>query len=432
MTVVTTEKPEEKVLTEEDFPNVTWNGIPFFFANNQSDISNIIKVFNLTHFYILGTSMEYDTTTKKQYDAGVKLFLVVNNTLGVSVQHVYGTPLANITQGTKLSLPKIPRKMIASIDALFRETHRLNQTEAIVILTYDTSKTGAEGWAYVVPEQTNTGGHCDYKPESVAEKLPNDTTIIVGTAHSHPGMKAYKSDTDQKDQLAAGDGIHMTFGWMSSTNGGATEFYIEIQFGSYQQQVNTQHVFDDFDYEIDMEEISKTIEQNIKKMSHQSKPNGTTWPNTSGGGSSGSSFQSNKYGTTSHNTTISKNRLVNLPTSGPKKDDATIIVPVYLHPDTKKAHCHGCSSELCPPEIDRRKCMICKATLMFPEDTLESIIALKKESKTSWDEINIETKPKLPIYIWKRNLVQDLTSDSTAIEDEFEMIYIPEGASSGK
>lgn len=428
MTTTAPAKPEEKVLTEEDFPHVTWNGIPFFFANNQSDVANILKVFNLTHFYILGTSMEYDTTAKKQYDAGVKMFLVVNNTLGVSIQHVYGSPLANITEGTKLNLPKIPRKMIASIDALFRETHRLIQTEAIVILTYDTSKSGAEGWSYVVPVQANTGGHCDYQPESVAEKLPNDTTIIVGTAHSHPGMKAYKSDTDQKDQLAAGDGIHMTFGWQSSTNAGATEFYCEIQFGSYQQQVTPQYLFDDFDYKVDMDAISAEIEKSIKKTSFQNKALGTTWSGPSQGGSSQVGYQGNKYATTIHNTTISKNRLVNLPSSGPKKDDATILVPVYKHPETDKFHCHGCSAELCPPEIERRKCMICKTTLMFPDDTLDSIIAIKKESKTSWDELNIDTNPKFPIFIWKRNIVPG----TTEIEDEFEMIYAPESKTLGK
>lgn len=417
---------EPKVLTEDDFPHVTWNGIPFFFSHTKEDIENILKVFTLSHFYVLGNSMEYDATTKKTVDAGVKLFLVVNNTLGVSVQHVYGGTLAGISQGMKMKLPKIPRKMIASIDALFREVHKLNSTEAIVILTYDISKTGAEGWGYVVPEQKNTGGHCDYKPESIADKLPNDTTVCVGTAHSHPGMDAYKSDTDQKDQLAAGDGIHMTFGWKSHVDGGATKFYCEIQFGTYQQQVNPQHIFDDFDYEVDMEAIGAEIEANIKKATFQGTVGSTT---TSSGGTSNNAtgYQGGRYSSPSHTSASSKNRLVNLPSTGPKKDESTILIPVYQHPDTKKYHCHGCNTELCPPEMERRKCMICKMPLWFDGDTVDTIVQSRKDTSTSWDELDIETNPKFPIYKWTRKFVND-----KEIEDDFEMLFMPEKSTPGK
>jgi hypothetical protein len=416
---------EQKVLTEADFPHVTWNGIPFFFANTKDDIGNILQVFSLSHFYVLGNSMEYDPTSKKIVDTGIKLFLVINNTLGISIQHVYGGPLAGISQGTKLKLPKIPRKMIASIDAFFREVYKLNSTEAIVILTYDVAKTGPEGWGYIVPDQKNTGGHCDYKPESIAERLPNDTTVLVGTAHSHPGMDAYKSDTDQKDQLAAGDGVHMTFGWKAAVDGGATKFYCEIQFGQYQEQVTPDYLFDDFNYEIDMEAIKKDIEENVKKASFQSGTTGTT---SSGGTSnSGTGYQGGRYGGASHSVTSSKNRLVNLPAGGPKKDDSTIVIPVYQHPESKKYHCTGCSTELCPPEVERRKCMICKMPLAFAEDTIDTIIQQRKDTSTSWDELDINSKPKLPIYIWTRSFV-----DAGAPEDEFAMVYVPEKSTPGK
>jgi len=57
----------------------------------------------------------------------------------------------------------------------------------------------------VVPEQHGTAAHSTYiKPDTGA--LP-----IVGTIHSHPGMGAFWSGTDRKDQLKA-SGMHLVIG----------------------------------------------------------------------------------------------------------------------------------------------------------------------------------------------------------------------------
>ena len=416
---MTTKADETKELTQEDFPHVTYNGIPLFFNNSKDDIKNILKVFNLTHFYVLGTAKEFDSQSNKTYNDGVRLFLVTNNTLGVSIQYVYESPLEDITIGTKLKLPKIPRQMIASIDAFFREVYKKNSTEGIVILTYDTAKEGAEGWGYIVPVQKNTSAHCDYEPQSVIDKLPNDTTIQVGTAHSHPAMKAYKSDTDQKDQLAFGDGIHMTFGWQASVNGGATAHYCEIQFGTYQQQVDPAYLFDDFNYEVDMDTISKEIEANVKKSTFQG---GTVHSGGYHGGGTSQGSTPKHYGGAVHNTSTSKNRLANLPTNGPKKDQSTIVVPVYINEASGKPHCYGCSTELCPPEVLRHKCLVCKMPLRWPEETLDDVVAARKENKASYEEIDISLNPPFPIYIWTVEKGTDGKPDH-----DFQMIYTPGG-----
>ena len=57
----------------------------------------------------------------------------------------------------------------------------------------------------VVPEQHGSAAHSTYiKPDTGA--LP-----IVGTIHSHPGMSAFWSGTDRKDQLKA-SGMHLVVG----------------------------------------------------------------------------------------------------------------------------------------------------------------------------------------------------------------------------
>lgn len=418
MTSTKVQSPKTEITTE-DYPFIEYFGTPLFFMNTPDDIKNILSLYNFTHFYVLGKS-NAKTPDNKVVDDGVRLFLVVKNVFGVSIQPVASsmTKFALVEPTTKIMLPKIPRSMIAEIDAFLREVDKRNGTEGIVILTYDTSKTGAEGWNFVVPDQKNTSVHCDYDPMSLAGLMPNDTTFQVGTIHSHPGMKAYKSDTDQKDQLAFGDGIHITFGWSNATNQ-STEYYCEVQFGKHQTVVSPDYLFDDYDYDVDNDKIGKLIDEHVKKTSFSSTKSSTT-STGSGGYSSGSTA----YGR-SHQVTPSKNRLANLPSDGPKKDSATIIVPAYLNADTQKAHCSGCGSELCPPETERRKCMICKTPIWFKDDSVDSIIECRKASNTSYDELDIEKNPSLPIFWWHR------TQGEKGIENVFETIYNPK-ADSGK
>ena len=112
------------------------------------------------------------------------------------------------------------------------------------MLTYDMTMTGSEGWGILVPDQTNTSIHCNYDPHSIATIKP-DNVMIVGSVHSHPGMSAYASGTDHKDQ-ADFDGIHITFGWQKSVNNGATQYHIEMQMAGKAYTLQPDDVFEDY------------------------------------------------------------------------------------------------------------------------------------------------------------------------------------------
>lgn len=45
---------------------------------------------------------------------------------------------------------------------------------------------------------------------------------------------------------------------------------------------------------------------------------------------------------------------------------------------TGKPFCLGCGTELCKPEIERRKCMICKVYIALPDDY---------EKHATWDSL---------------------------------------------
>jgi hypothetical protein len=155
------------------------------------------------------------------------------------------------------TLPKIPYEMVAEMDAFFRAVDKKFGTEGIVLLTYDFNYLGAAnedlGWNFGVPDQKNTGAHCDYDKANVIDSL-SDKTRIVGTVHSHPHMRAYASPTDHNDQ-AGFDGLHITFGWSIQTKG-LTEYHAEMVRGGNFTWIAPEDVMDlenEYVYQFDNE-----------------------------------------------------------------------------------------------------------------------------------------------------------------------------------
>jgi hypothetical protein len=141
-------------------------------------------------------------------------------------------------------MPAIPFTIVNKLDEFFRLVDAQHGTESIVLLTFDPSKNDSSGWGILVPEQTNTSVHCKYDAESIAEIKP-EHIMIVGSVHSHPKMAAYASGTDHEDQ-ADFDGLHITFGWQASVNGGATQYHIEMQMAGQAWTLKPEDVFESF------------------------------------------------------------------------------------------------------------------------------------------------------------------------------------------
>lgn len=256
---MSTDTQQTKTMTLDDL-NYFWmpNGAPCFIANNYDvvdDYCETVESFGFQIYYII-TDKETSKTVQVKNDKGLMvptevyeytpaIFKVVNNFTGRAVMEsteAFGNDFCPVKEVAEYSMPSIPRTIIDKLDEFFRLVHAQHGSESIVILTYDTEKTGPEGWGVLVPEQENNSVHCKYDNDSIAALKP-DNVMIVGSVHSHPEMAAYASGTDHADQ-ADFDGIHITYGWQKTVNNGATQYHIELQIGGNNYTLKPEDVFE--------------------------------------------------------------------------------------------------------------------------------------------------------------------------------------------
>lgn len=246
-------------LTYFPLPNGT-----FCFVADRDNIEEIVESLGFQIYYLIAHQKTVDktksstTTTYQQgkpvttnveptYIFNAKIFKVVNNFVGRSVTPVeedFGVEIASVEEEASYSMPPIPKIIIDKLDEFFRLVHAKHGTESIVLLTYDTTKEGSDGWGVLVPDQTNTAAHCKYDPDSVAA-LKEDHIMIVGSVHSHPEMPAYASGTDHDDQSDF-DGVHITYGWQRSVSNGATQYHIELQIAGNSYSLKIEDVFESY------------------------------------------------------------------------------------------------------------------------------------------------------------------------------------------
>jgi hypothetical protein len=258
----------EQELTLDDL-DYYWmsNGLPVFMANRE-DICEVVEYFGFNIYYLLGNIEKTTKTTPPSNPTGagyngykpptpapsvtvttsnMQLFKVVNNFIGRTVTfstESFDPQFIAVQEEATYNMPPIPHVLVDKLDQFFRLVDAQHGSESIVMLTYDLEKEGSEGWGILVPDQTNTSVHCNYDPNSIAEVKP-DNVMIVGSVHSHPGMSAYASGTDHKDQ-ADFDGIHITFGWQKSVQNGATQYYAEMQMSGQAYKLDIEDVFEDY------------------------------------------------------------------------------------------------------------------------------------------------------------------------------------------
>lgn len=247
------------------------NGAPCFLANRE-DICDQVEGIGFQIYYLIANE---EIVTKsnnnknataiiaQQINHSGKLIKVVKNIVGRAIatsDEDFGKDLITCKEEATYSLPSIPYAMVKKLDEFFRLVYAQHGTESIVMLTFDSTKEGSDGWGILVPEQTNTAAHCKYDPDSVAS-LKEDHVLIVGSVHSHPEMSAYASGTDHSDQ-ADFDGLHITYGWQKSVGNGATQYHAELQMGGSNYIMNIDDIFESFN--IDKEPDPDVVEWTTK------------------------------------------------------------------------------------------------------------------------------------------------------------------------
>jgi len=111
--------------------------------------------------------------------------------------------LKSISATATMHISKIPGPQFAKVIEFFREVYKLYHGEAIVLLFYNEE---TKKHKIFPPHQKVTAGSCDYNRGVTVEGY-----TMIGTIHSHGGMSAFHSGTDDKDEESF-DGLHITIG----------------------------------------------------------------------------------------------------------------------------------------------------------------------------------------------------------------------------
>lgn len=405
----------------DDLP-VIWmeDGLPCFMGD-RDNICDLAESFGFNIYYILAnqakeikptppppnTTYGKSNTTYGKPSTPVavvpptfvrnsQIYRIVNNFVGRTVtlcSPPFPESFIDLEEEATYSMPSIPHILIDKLDQFFRLVDAQHGSESIVMLTYDTTKEGSEGWGILVPDQTNTAVHCNYDPDSIARVKP-DEVMIVGSVHSHPGMSAYASGTDHADQ-ADFDGVHITFGWQKSVNNGATQYYAELQMAGKAYKLDIDDVFEEYIIEKapDPEVVGWT--DKVKKV-NPPKAGGSVTVTT------GAPYQHPHPNTTQQNQastagTASKNQYyIDYPSHIKNmthevvdlNDDNILVCEVVPNDENKTYNCPGCFSIISKHDVYANNCCVfCDIPLSEQDTTADQIV---------WDMFQYCNERKIP------------------------------------
>ena len=389
------------------------NGAPCFIAN-RDDICDVVEAMGFSIYYLFSNHQKITTNTSTTYKPTTPgavtstssttttqtitnkptLFKVVSNFVGRAVaisEDELPKEFVPLEENCIYSLPAIPIVLLDKLDQFFRLVYAQHGTESIVLLTFDPSCDGPEGWGVLVPEQTNTAAHCNYNAESVLALKP-EHVFVVGSVHSHPEMPAYASGTDHADQ-ADFDGVHITYGWQKSVNAGATQYHIELQLSGHNYKLTPEDVFEDFT-------LNKAPDQDVIEWTDKVKkafpPSGgvTSLPSTRSQTHDLRTTQGTELGTPGSNKILSYKDNIN---SLNVEHDAIVVAEVYQN-SIGVAVCPSCHYDLDDSDFWAGYCNICDIPIAVESSSINSI-ARNVEYYCRARSLSID----LPAYLWGKD-----------------------------
>jgi len=390
--------------------------IPFFelddgakcYVGRIDDVCRHVEANGVENYYVLGT----ERTEVKETNIHGNTTTTIRKT--PQVFHVTSTmmyrskvpaPIADLAfndMGSEahFTLPPMPYNMVQDMDDFFRLVERQSHCEAIILLTFDPDVVeddgtqSSRGWGILIPEQTNTGGHCDYKPESIVEEKPAEA-FIVGSAHSHPGMSAFASPVDHTDQVDF-DGLHITFGWQNSIDNGATQYHIELQIGGRIWSLEPKHVFEAFPGRVASEEVTKWADR-VKKKTYANQTSTNSGAHARTHRPTTSAYES---GSTVRNS-LHLADITQYPEAGPKYEDNVVIGELLSVEEPK---CPLCGVLLIGYDIESRRCTSCHSYICLPGESPKDLLKVRVDGQLYTHDIDVDAvpPPPRPIVIWRR------------------------------
>lgn len=452
---MTIEQSQDITLDDLEF---FWSaeGLPVFYAN-RDDICTVVESLGFNIYYLIANDVKYINPSANKNNTNNKnvvssptekketaWFKVVNNFVGRAISKSAPSlpeEFISVKESAVYDMPVIPHVIVDKLDQFFRLVAAQHNTESIVMLTYDTDKTGPDGWGILVPDQENTAAHCNYDPHSIAEIKP-DNVMIVGSVHSHPNMAAYASGTDHADQ-ADFDGLHITYGWQKSVNNGATQYHIELQMAGQAYTLKPEDVFEDFT--IEKEPDPEVVEWSSKVKKELPPSMGVINPVTPTTHQQASNSNQRQYQTGLTGTAVDnyryisgqhirwKNDIRSSPFSHIEKDALVVVEVPY---DKKDIKCPVCTSLIDEYSVADGYCDFCFVPLCFQGTPVTEILTdlsayasyaglanaspiylIGKESSGSFFSMKI-CETSLPTWAKMDTDVQDAL-EQIAVEDEY-------------
>lgn len=111
--------------------------------------------------------------------------------------------LDSVSTMAKLHIRRIPGKTFGKVINFFKAVYAEHRSESIVLLFYSEEK---KRYKIFPPRQKVTAASLDYN-----RGITVDGMSMIGTIHSHGGMSAFHSGTDDDDEKSF-DGLHITIG----------------------------------------------------------------------------------------------------------------------------------------------------------------------------------------------------------------------------
>lgn len=397
------EVEEEAPKTLDDLTHF-WleNGAPCFIGNVKNICDHAEKLGFQVYYVLSEEKLTYEDGNTPKTVYRPMMFKVVNNIVGRAITpQPNAVKLETMERTAWFSLPKIPWTLVETIDAFFRHIDDKFGTESIVLLTYDSTKEGPEGWDVLVPVQDNTAHDCHYEADSVADMKP-DHVYIVGSAHSHPRMAAYASGTDHKDQ-AEFDGLHITYGWLAS-KGNKTEYHIELQMGGESFVYKPEQIFEEAPKpQLDTSHVEAWAEKVSKKSysTTNSSSGGTSRQNWGGSGGGANPLYSK---------TTEQSRVK--PPEGCPDITKNVVIGVI---GSDEPSCPFCEFMFVPADTAGRKCLTCHQYVCYAGESIDDVVRIRNEAGVYSQDIIVdrEPKPTKPIFIWTRE--EDGTNTYTEV-----------------
>jgi len=140
---------------------------------------------------------------------------------------------SNMEEGWELDVPLVPSRLLKTTLSFFRAIYKKHQSEAHVQFFYDTK---AEEYILNCPKQKVSGGSVSYEN---TRSFESPEKILVLEMHSHGGMSAFFSGTDDGDEKD-----DRFFGVVGKIGQFYPEIKLRLSIGGHKIEVDVDEIFD--------------------------------------------------------------------------------------------------------------------------------------------------------------------------------------------